>query len=238
MLEESNIDMTNKAAGIINQNATSPKPDYHKELESIIKNNEESGKLPTILLHSCCGPCSSYVLFYLMQHFDITVLFYNPNIFPEEEYEHRLSEQKRLIDVINNEGGLEFEMNDRHFESKLQKKIKLMTVDYDHREFTDFVTGFEREPEGGARCKKCFELRLYKAKEIAEQNGFEYFGTTLTVSPHKNAVLINELGKEIDSIHFLPSDFKKKEGYRISTILSKQLELYRQNFCGCEFARI
>lgn len=250
---QNNIEKTNK---------TTPKPAYHIELENIIKRNREAGKFPSLLLHSCCGPCSSYVLFYLMQYFDITVFFYNPNIFPQDEYEHRLSEQKRLIECINGAGKIEFQMNDSLYESRACSEIKLETVPYIHEEFSDSVKGFESEPEGGARCKKCFELRLLKTKELASAKNFDYFGTTLTVSPHKNAVLINELGEEISNITqkmtetktagnirketetevaaetlFLPSDFKKNEGYRISIILSKQYKLYRQNYCGCEFSK-
>ncbi len=259
---KASIEKSNMQNNFEKTNKTTTKSAYHIELEKIIKRNREAGKLPSLLLHSCCGPCSSYVLFYLMRYFDITVFFYNPNIFPEKEYEHRLFEQKRLIDCINSVGKIEFQMNDRLYESRACSEIKLEEVPYRHGEFEDIIKGLEGEPEpeGGARCKKCFELRLLKTKELASAKKFDYFGTTLTVSPHKNAVLINELGEEISNITqettetktagntrketevaaktlFLPSDFKKNEGYRISIILSKQFDLYRQNYCGCEFSK-
>lgn len=183
---------------------------------------------PRLMLHSCCGPCSSYCLEYLKDHFDITVFYYNPNIYPQEEYDHRLFEQKRLIDEMN-----------RHADCS----IKLMTVPYDHQEFLDFVKGLEEEKEGGARCSKCFELRLSRTAAAASALEMDYFGTTLTVSPHKNAVLINRIGGELtgeallpSSLKWLPSDFKKNDGYKRSIELSREYDLYRQNYCGCEFS--
>lgn len=204
------------------------KVNYQIKLDSIIKRIKDEGYRPTLVLHSCCGPCSSYCLSSLAEYFDITVLYYNPNIFPEEEYDLRLSEQKRLINEMNREYGSD---------------IKLCTFPYDHSEFLEYVKGLENEPEGGARCAKCFELRLKKTKELALKQRADYFGTTLTVSPHKNAVLINAIGEELaglgqkENLLWLPSDFKKKEGYKKSIELSKKYDLYRQNFCGCEFAK-
>jgi len=204
------------------------KINYQKKLDEIISSFSGHTPKPGLMLHSCCGPCSSYCLEYLKDHFDITVFYYNPNIYPSEEYEHRLAEQKRLIDEMN-----------RHADCS----IKLMTVPYDHQEFLEFVKGLEEEKEGGARCSKCFELRLVKTAEAAAEAGMDYFGTTLTVSPHKNAILINRIGGEITDredlsaeLKWLPSDFKKNDGYKRSIELSKEYELYRQNYCGCEFS--
>ena len=197
------------------------KVNYQLQLDSIIEENKSSDKVPTVLLHSCCGPCSSYVVTYLQEFFQVTVLYYNPNIFPEEEYEHRLSEQARLLQELH---------------------VPLLTVPYDHQEYLNQVIGLEAEPEGGARCEVCFRIRLEKTYEIALQKGFDYYCTTLTVSPHKNAAVINLVGQsvaEIGSEHvlWLPSDFKKREGYKRSVELSRQYNLYRQDYCGCEFAR-
>lgn len=199
---------------------TNIKTNYQVELDKITKEIERQGVKPKILLHSCCGPCSSYVVTYLLQWFDITVFYYNPNIYPELEYDHRLAEQARLLKALD---------------------IPLLQVPYDHQEFLDYVQGFESEPEGGARCAKCFELRLQKTLELAEKGGFDYFATTLTVSPHKNAMVINRIGQSIESsaagsVLWLPSDFKKRDGYKKSIELSKQYGLYRQEYCGCEFA--
>lgn len=206
------------------------KNNYQKELDEIIKAAKDKNLRPTLLLHSCCGPCSSYCLSYLNDFFDITVYYYNPNIEPYEEYFHRLSEQRKIIDCLNKD---------------LHTDIKLFEGEYDHSEFLNYVKGLELEKEGGERCTKCFELRLSKTLEVASGLNFTYFGTTLTVSPHKNAVVINEIGMDIAGhgprnldILWLPSDFKKKEGYKTSIELSKKYGLYRQNYCGCEFARL
>ena len=191
---------------------------YQKELDKITQMLQQQGVKPKLLLHSCCGPCSSYVVTYLLQWFDITVLYYNPNIYPEAEYDHRLAEQTRLLKELG---------------------VLLMQVPYDHQEFLDYVSGLEGELEGGARCAKCFELRLRKTRELAAEGDFDYFATTLTVSPHKNAVVINHIG-ELTAGHDRPlwllSDFKKRDGYKKSIELSKQYGLYRQDYCGCEFA--
>lgn len=196
------------------------KTNYQLELDRIIEENRSHGKVPTLLLHSCCGPCSSYVVTYLNAYFQVIVLYYNPNIFPEEEYEHRLSEQARLLKELH---------------------VPLLTVPYDHQEFLSRVEGLEKEPEGGARCEVCFRLRLKKTYETARREGFEYYCTTLTVSPHKNAAVINRVGQqmteeETGTVLWLPSDFKKRDGYKRSIELSRQYDLYRQEYCGCEFA--
>jgi len=195
------------------------KINYQNKLDEILRNIVSDGKVPRLLLHSCCGPCSSYVVSYLRDYFGITVFYYNPNIYPEEEYRHRLSEQKRLLELFG---------------------IPLLDADYNHQEFLDVARGFESEPEGGARCEKCFELRLRKTREIAGARGFDYYCTTLTVSPHKNALIINRVGESLDDGTkplWLPSDFKKREGYKKSIELSRLYDLYRQDYCGCEFAK-
>lgn len=174
---------------------------------------------PKLALHSCCGPCSSYVIEYLSKYFDITLFFYNPNIHPEEEYQHRLSEQKRLCRILD---------------------IPVFDCDYDPTNFFDFVKGLEKVKEGGERCTKCFEMRLEYTAKLAKEQDFELYATTLTVSPHKNAPLINEIGQMIGkkyNIKWLPSDFKKRSGYLRSIELSKQYDLYRQNYCGCIFSK-
>lgn len=175
-----------------------------------------------LLLHSCCGPCSSYVLEYLSRFFQITVLFYNPCIHPKEEYEHRLEEQKKIVALPT-----------------YPNPIDLLIPPYEPQRFFDAVKGFEHCPEGGERCKICFSQRLsYTAKTAAEQ-GFDYFATTLTVSPHKNQVVINQIGEEFSTpaTLYLPSDFKKKNGYQRSLELSKEYNLYRQDYCGCIFSK-
>ena len=196
------------------------KINYHSMLENMIGGLKTR---PSLLLHSCCGPCSSYCLSFLKEYFDITVLYYNPNIYPEEEYDLRLKEQRRLID-------------------EAMDGVKLIAADYDHSEFTQYVKGLEDEKEGGARCEKCFELRLLRTAKIAAEKGFDFFGTTLTVSPHKNAQVINSVGGKIAQEFtiapaWLYADFKKKNGYKISIELSQKYGLYRQNFCGCEYSK-
>lgn len=178
---------------------------------------------PRLLLHSCCGPCSSYCIEVLIKHFDITVLWHNPNIQPQSEYDLRLENQIKLI---------------KSFEAK--GKLALIEVPYDPNEFFTVAKGLENEKEGGKRCNECFKLRLEQAAKIAKEQNFDYFTTTLTVSPHKNAPLINEIGfgfMQKYGVEFLPSDFKKKNGYKRSIELSKELDLYRQNYCGCIFSK-
>lgn len=194
---------------------------YQKELERIL---EGITTPPKLLLHSCCAPCSSYVLEYLSHFFEITVLFYNPNMDSEEEFLHRAHEQERLI---------------REFPGKYP--IKSLVIPYDSNEFFQEVRGLESEPEGGKRCEKCFTLRLRKAAEYCKEQGFDWFTTTLTISPLKNAPLLNQIGEQLAKeygVSFLPSDFKKKGGFLRSTQLSEKYNLYRQNYCGCIFSKI
>ncbi len=171
---------------------------------------------PRLLLHSCCGPCSTACLERLMPHFEVTVFFCNPNIMPDDEYYKRLESLRAVCDFFG---------------------VELMEEDYGNAEFLSLVKGMENMPEGGERCKACFELRLSKTAREAKRGGFEYFSTTLTVSPHKNSTVINAVGLQIQQktgIKFLPSDFKKQEGYKRSIELSRQLGLYRQSYCGCK----
>lgn len=196
------------------------KINYQLKLDEIIKGLGDDA--PKVLLQSCCGPCSSYVLEYLTKHFRVTVLYYNPNIYPETEYFKRLSEQKKLIERLETE-----------------RPVSFMECSYDSEAFYKAAEGFEKEREGGSRCERCFILRLEETARLAKENGFDYFGTTLTVSPHKNAQLINKLGEKIGDkygVKFLYSDFKKKNGYKRSIELSKELDIYRQDYCGCEFS--
>lgn len=187
-----------------------------KNMDALIQSLGE--RRPRLLLHSCCGPCSSYVLEYLSDYFDITLFFFNPNIQPAEEYEKRLSAQKQLLE-----------------RAKYKNPVKILEGEYEPQRFFEAVKGFENCREGGARCEKCFELRLSEAAEVAEKGDFDFFATTLTVSPHKNSVIINEIGGKHKN--YLPSDFKKREGYKRSIILSKQYGLYRQDYCGCIFSK-
>lgn len=186
---------------------------YLEQAENLLQNT--SGK--KLLLHSCCGPCSTSVLEFLMPKISVTVFYYNPCIMPQEEYELRLSEQARLCEILD---------------------VELISGEYDNDRYLSLVKGLEDMPEGGNRCAKCFYMRLKETAITAKNGGYDYFCTTLTVSPHKNAKLINEIGEQIASevgVPFLPSDFKKKNGYLRSIQLSKQYELYRQGYCGCRF---
>lgn len=199
------------------------KENYQLTLDGIIRRHEAAGETPTLLLHSCCAPCSSYTLEYLAEHFSITLLYYNPNISPESEYATRLEEQKRLI-----------------AELPVKNKVSLIAGRYDPREFLDAVRGLEKEPEGGARCGVCFRLRLAEAAREAVSLGAEYFSTTLTISPLKNAERINTIGREVAreyGVKFLPADLKKRGGYLRSIELSRKYGLYRQNYCGCVFSK-
>lgn len=194
---------------------------YQLKLEEII--NENKDKLPTLLLHSCCGPCSSYVLEYLNKYFKITILYYNPNIYPYDEYKKRLDEQVRLINELN-----------------VENKISILECSYDNNEYENVIKGLENEKEGGSRCHKCYELRLEKTAKLAKENNFDYFSTTLTVSPYKNAQVLNEIGSKLEkkyNVKYLYSDFKKKNGYKRSIELSKIYNLYRQNYCGCIYSK-
>ena len=194
------------------------KKNYQKELDGVIAGFRENDR-PTLLLQGCCGPCSSYVLEYLTQYFDITLLFYNPNIRPEAEYEKRLAALKELLERM-----------------PLSSPVKLREPGWRGSEFMEAVKGLENEPEGGARCAVCFQLRLGETARLAAAGGFDFFGTTLTVSPHKNAPLLNEIGEALArdySVTWLPADFKKRNGYLRSIQLSKEYGIYRQEYCGC-----
>ena len=197
---------------------------YQKELDNIIQKLQ--GRVPRLFLHSCCAPCSSYVLEYLCPFFDITVFYYNPNISASAEYKKRVEEQKRLIAAYNAEGK--------------GHPIKIVEGDYEPERFYEAVNGYEQCGEGSERCFRCFDLRLRETAIKAKEQGFDYFGTTLTISPLKNAAKLNEIGLELSwefKMPWLPSDFKKKNGYKRSVELSVQYELYRQDFCGCSFSK-
>jgi len=192
------------------------KTNYQLVMEDIIKNLESK---PKLLLHACCGVCSSAVLERIYPYFDITILFYNPNIYPKDEYFKRLETQKEII-------------------KKMNLNINLLEVDYDKEKFNQISKGLEEEKEGGERCTKCYLLRLEKTAILAKKQGFEYFCTTLSVSPYKNAQKLNKIGKILEekyNVKYLYSDFKKKEGYKRSIELAKQHNLYRQDYCGCEY---
>ncbi|OOP74063.1 epoxyqueuosine reductase QueH [Clostridium beijerinckii] len=199
------------------------KINYQKELDSLIENLVKNEEVPTLLLHSCCAPCSSYVLEYLSQYFKITIFFYNPNIYPMEEYTRRVAEQKGLIS-----------------EMKVKNEIRFIEGKYDTESFYKLTKGLEEEKEGGVRCFNCYELRLNEAAIMAKEKGYDYFTTTLSISPHKNSAKLNEIGKKLSEKYdakYLYSDFKKKEGYKRSIELSKQYKLYRQDYCGCVFSK-
>lgn len=196
---------------------------YQKELDKLVQKLSDDGRVPKLLLHSCCAPCSSYVLEYLSNYFEITVLYYNPNIFPESEYTKRIWEQQKLIDEMN-----------------VKYPISFMAGPYDKEKFYEMAKGLEEVKEGGVRCFGCYELRLRETARIAAQAGFDYFTTTLSISPLKNAEKLNEIGVKLAEeygVSYLLSDFKKKNGYKRSIELSKQYGLYRQNYCGCEFSK-
>lgn len=195
---------------------------YQKHLDAIIENMTTKKRL---LLHSCCAPCSSYVLEYLFPYFDISVYYYNPNITNREEYEKRIRELKRLIDTMNREHAWD---------------IHLVEGPYEPECFLKAAKGLEECPEGGERCRRCFGLRLSKSAAYAIENSFDYFTTTLTISPLKNADTLNEIGNRVGEkygISFLPSDFKKRNGYQRSIELSKEYHLYRQDYCGCDYSK-
>lgn len=199
------------------------KINYQLVLEKVTEYLRKDCARPRLLLHACCAPCSSYVLEYLSSFYDITVFFSNPNITDKEEYDKRLFELRRLVK-----------------EAPFCSGVNVVDDGFDNNLFFNTVTGLEKEREGGARCKECFKLRLKRTADYGKENGFSLFATTLTVSPHKNAALINEIGFNIAEscgISYLPSDFKKRDGYKRSIILSEEYGLYRQNFCGCEFSR-
>lgn len=193
------------------------KTNYQLETDAVLRSI--GGARPGLLLHSCCGPCSSYVLEYLTEYFEITVLFYGPNIQPLEEYEKRLEHQKTVL---------------RRFGARY------MECGYDGAAFDAAARGLESEPEGGQRCTACFALRIGETARLAAEHGFEYYCTTLSVSPHKDAQRINSIGRAMGEkygVKWLPSDFKKRGGYQRSIELSRELDLYRQDYCGCLYSR-
>lgn len=200
-----------------------PSRNYAKELERLIQKLQQEGKVPRLLLHACCAPCSSAVLEYLSQYFAITLLYYNPNIAPLEEYQKREAELRRLVSQM-----------------KFIHPVELLPCQYDGQAFVQAARGLEGEPEGGKRCEACFRLRLCYAAQEAARLRFDYYTTTLSISPMKNAPLLNQLGEEIGrefGVAHLPSDFKKKDGYKRSVQLSKEYDLYRQDYCGCAFSK-
>lgn len=197
---------------------------YQKELEKLIKKLEDEKKVPTLLLHSCCAPCSSYVLEYLSRFFSITVFYYNPNISPESEYTKRIYEQQKLIESL-----------------PAKYPVSFIAGPYENDRFMEMSRGLEEVREGGERCFRCYELRLREAAELAQKAEFDYFTTTLTISPLKNADKLNEIGSRLAEeygVSYLVSDFKKKNGYRRSVELSKEYDLYRQDYCGCIYSKI
>lgn len=201
------------------------KQNYQKMLDAILEDPAQKGK--NLLLHSCCAPCSSYVLVYLSVFFEITVFYYNPNITEEEEYRKRVREQKRLIETLNSESCSRF-------------PIHIAEGDYEPDRFFRIAKGHECDKEGGERCFACYALRLEKTAQKAASEGFDYFTTTLSVSPLKNAGKLNEIGMALAQKYhtsYLPSDFKKKNGYLTSVRLSEQYDLYRQDYCGCLYSK-
>lgn len=199
------------------------KENYQITLDRLIETECRDGHRPTLLLHACCAPCSSYVLEYLSSLFDITLLFYNPNIFPQTEYDFRARELARLIEQMG-----------------LQDRIKLRHGRYEPSEFSEMARGLEALPEGGERCRKCYALRLSETARIAAEENFDFFCTTLSISPHKNADWLNEIGREEGErfgVRYLPSDFKKRNGYKRSCELSAEYGLYRQDYCGCIYSK-
>lgn len=196
---------------------------YEVEMTNILEEMKTRQVTPTLLLQSCCAPCSSYVLERLTPYFHITIFYYNPNIEPKEEYEKRKEEEKQFITKL-----------------KSPNRLDMIDCDYDNEIFHDVVTGLENELEGGARCFRCYDLRLRATAKKAKELGYDYFATTLTVSPYKNAMKLNEIGKDLEKeydVSYLPSDFKKKNGYLRSIELSKEYGLYRQDYCGCIYSK-
>lgn len=200
------------------------KENYQRILDVTLKNLQLNNAKPRLLLHCCCAPCSSYVLEYLCSYFDITVYFYNPNITENAEYSKRANELIRLIDEMG-----------------LKDSVNFIYGEYEPTAFTEIAKGLENEPEGGARCHKCYRLRLENTAQKAKEMGFDFFTTTLSISPHKDAQKLNEIGKELSDKYFvsyLYSDFKKRNGYKRSCELSQIYNLYRQDYCGCIYSKL
>lgn len=196
---------------------------YQKELDKLLDQLTRKNRVPRLLLHSCCAPCSSYVLEYLSNYFEITVFYYNPNIYPETEYTKRILEQQKLIDDMD-----------------FKYPVSFVAGEYEKEKFYEMARGLEDVKEGGSRCMKCYELRLRETAELAKAGEYDYFTTTLSISPLKNAAKLNEIGQRLAEeygVEYLVSDFKKKNGYKRSTELSKIYGLYRQDYCGCEFSQ-
>lgn len=201
-----------------------PKQNYQKILDSELEKIKQSGNTPTLLLHSCCAPCSSYVLEYLTEYFNIILYYYNPNISPESEYKYRLSELERLIS-----------------EMPLKNRVEITPAEYNPDIFCKLAEGLEDLPERGLRCQKCIFQRLKQTAQKALEIGADYFTTTLTISPYKDSEYINKAGEKLQSLYgikYLFSDFKKRNGYKRSIELSSEYNLYRQNFCGCIYSKI
>lgn len=198
------------------------KQNYQKQMDAVVASLPQ-GERPRLLLQSCCGPCSSYVLEALTPYFRVTVLYYNPNIQPRAEYDLRLENQRKIIAAL-----------------PTPSEVDILECDYDGEKYHAAVKGLEAEPEGGARCTVCFQLRLQETAKRAAELGYDWFCTTLTVSPHKDAERLNQIGRALGErygVPFLPSDFKKREGYKRSIQLSKEYDLYRQNYCGCLYSK-
>lgn len=196
---------------------------YQRELDRMLAAVGEREECPSLLLHSCCAPCSSYCLEYLSRYFSITVFYYNPNITFQEEYRRRVLEQKRFIEAF-----------------PAENQIRFQEGPYEPERFFQMAKGMEHLPEGGERCFGCYEMRLREAAALAREKGYDYFTTTLSISPLKNAGKINEIGRKLEEeygVSYLYSDFKKKNGYKRSIELSKEYELYRQDYCGCDYSR-
>lgn len=197
------------------------KENYQIKMEEII-HSIDSNKVPKLLLQACCAPCSSYVLELLSNYFKITIVYYNPNIYPVSEYEKRLTEVRKLVKLI-----------------KTNNPIDILEVDYDNNSFKNISKGLENEKEGGVRCHKCYYLRMEKVAELAKKYNYDYFTTTLSISPYKDAQILNRIGEVLEEkyqVKYLYADFKKKEGYKRSIELSKQFNLYRQEYCGCKYS--
>lgn len=206
---------------MMNGEKQTPKVNYQLILDKTLENIVKENRRPALLLHACCAPCSSYVLEYLTKYFDITLFYYNPNISPEKEYSYRVSEVQRLI-------------------SEMCPQVKFVEGRYDPERFFEMAKGLENEPERGARCHKCYRMRLEESAQEALRLGCSYFTTTLSISPQKDSAVLNDIGKSVSEQYGIPylfSDFKKRGGYKRSIELSAKFSLYRQNYCGCVFSR-
>ncbi len=196
---------------------------YSLVTEEIIANITKDNKIPKLLIHSCCAPCSSYVIEYLSNYFEITILYYNPNIYPYSEYDKRVMEQEKFIKEFNT-----------------KYKVSFVPCEYNYSDYTSKIKGYENDFEGGTRCLLCYTLRMEYAARYGKEHNFDYFTTTLTISPHKNSKKINEIGAKLEEeykIKYLYSDFKKKNGYKRSCELSSIYGLYRQDYCGCVYSK-